>query len=344
MKHWSLLVLLVIFIIALGWIWFRSLDSSYATNTEIRAAIDIGSGATNLKIAKVDRNTDKIIAQLFEQSIRVSYQQHLERSPNMTFDQEVMQEGIQAISTLKKVADSHQAKKVVAVATAAFRSAKNAPEFAKEIERQTGVHIRIIDQDEEGILAFRGALAITAIEADQAITWDIGGGSMQLTTLTESGTYLVEKGKTASVPFKNAIIQQIKHLDPQIVSSPNPLNFKQMQESIRMAEALAQQVDPFIKNKITHPSTQVLAVGNVFKYGILPLVNKQTQVQRNQLEQVVMKLEGKTDRELSDRAADVSVSNPLLVLGYMQGLKIQEIQIVDVNNADGALTYPAYWE
>ena len=53
----------------------------------------------------------------------------------------------------------------------------------------------------------------------------------------------------------------------------------------------------------------------------------------------------KTDTELPGGSlAEVAVSNPLLVYGYMEELKIPQMEIVSVNNADGALTYPAYWQ
>lgn len=329
-------ILLVIF-------WLPA-DRGLRSHTEMRAAIDIGSGATNLKVAKVDTKTNKIIIQLFEKSIPVAYQKHLEQSSNQTFDQEVINQGIQAIKVLKEVADSYQVKKVVAVATAAFRQAANAQQFAREIELATGVQVRIINQDEEGILAFRGALALTPTQPQHAITWDIGGGSMQMTTLTEEGTYFVEKGKTASIPFKNAVIQTIQHRDLKNSHSPNPMTTEQMQAAITYASEVAQSTDNYIKTKFQDPKTQILAVGNLFYYGVRPLVD-QSIVHREALEKAIMKWADKPDAELPGGAlAEVAVTNPLLVLGYMQGLNIKEVEVVKVNNADGALTYPAYWQ
>ncbi len=223
MKRQSLALLIVIIGIILVIFWLPA-NRAMLSKGEIRAALDIGSGATNLKIAKVDPQTDKIVTQIFEKSIPVPYQKHLEQSSNTTFDQEVRDQGIRAIKALKEIAETYQVKKIVAVATAAFRKATNAEQFAHEIEQQTGVQVRIINQDEEGILAFRGALAVTSIQPQQAVVWDIGGGSMQLTTLSNEGTYLVEKGKTASIPFKNDVIQKIEHKDLKATPSPNPLS------------------------------------------------------------------------------------------------------------------------
>lgn len=342
MNRWVLLIGTIVLFIVISLVWPFTRSSS--DQVEIRAAMDIGSGATNLKVAKVDVKTDKIISILFDQSIPVPYQKHLEQSSNNIFDREVMDQGIRTIKALKEIADSHQAKKVVAIATAAFRQAENAPQFAQEIEQKTGVRVRIINQDEEGILAFRGAVALSPVNPQQAVVWDIGGGSMQLTTLTSGGTYLVDKGKTASIPFKNAIIQEIKHEDIKAVSSPNPISTEEAQAALGYAQQAAQAANPFIKNKIKDANTQILAVGSLFNYGIKPLVNNQP-VTPNELHQAIEKFLNKPDQELPGGSlAEVAVSNPLLVLGYMQGLEIKKAEVLSVNNADGALTYPAYWE
>lgn len=307
---------------------------------EIRAAIDIGSGSTNLKVAEVDPQSNILLVQLYEKSIPVPYQKHLEQSSNDTFDKEVMDQGVHAIKELKQIADQYHVKKVIAVATAAFRTAKNGEEFAKEITKETGVKVRIINQDEEGILAFRAALAITHLNPNDTLTWDIGGGSMQLTTLS-NGAYLVEKGKTASIPFRNAVIEKIEHRDLQTIQTPNPMTAEQMKEAINYAAKLSEETSPLIKEKIQNPHTHILAVGSLFNYGIKSLV-KSKDVTSKALENSVMKLEGKTDAEL-EGLPDVAVTNPLLVLGFMKGLNIPQVQVISVNNADGALAYPAYW-
>ena len=342
MNRWIMWIIILFIISALVFLLYNAPSSS--GHTEIRAAMDIGSGATNLKVAKVDTTTDKIISKIYEQSIPVSYQSHLEKSSNNTFDNEVMAQGTNAIKTLKDVADSYHVKKVVAVATAAFRQATNAPQFVQQIEQQTGVKVHIINQDEEGILAFRGALAITPAQPQQTVVWDIGGGSMQLTTLTKEGTYLVEKGKTASTPFRNFIIQQIEGKDIQSVSTPNPIGENELQGALQYARSVAQEINPMLKERLHDPQIQVLAVGNLFNYSISPLVSNK-KVERYKLQQAITPLLNKTDKELPGGAfADVTVSNPILVLGYMQALDIPFVTVVSVNNADGALTYPPYWE
>lgn len=344
MKRQSLPLFIMVLLGILLLLFWLPANRALLTPGEIRAAIDIGSGATNLRVAKVDPNTQKILVLLFEKSITVPYQKHLEQSSDETFDTEVMDQGIQTIKILKQLADSHQAQKVIAVATAAFRKAKNSESYAKEIEKETGVPVRIINQDEEGILAFRGALATTSVDPNHAITWDIGGGSMQLTTLTKEGTYFVEKGKTASIPFKNYVIQDIEHKDLQTTTSPNPMTLEEMQAAAQYAAQLAETADPFIKSKIADPNTRILAVGGLFNYGVKPIVDHSI-MKPEELEKGVMKFAGKGDSELPGGSlAEVSVTNPLIVLGFMKGLDMKQVEIIDVNNSDGALTYPPYWQ
>lgn len=342
LKRQSLTLLIILLGILLMIIWIPT-NREIMNPGEIRAAMDIGSGATNIIVAKVDPKTDKIIAKIYSKSIAVPYQKHLESSADNTFDQEVMNQGIEAIKALKEVANEYQAKKVIAVATAAFRQAANADQFAKKIEAETGVQVRIINQDEEGILAFRGALALTSAKPENTIVWDIGGGSMQLTSLSKEGTYLVEKGKTASIPFKNAVIAQIKHQDIQSVQTPNPMSKEEMQSAIDMASNTAKETDQAMITKLNDPQTTVLSVGNLFNYGVKPIVDSKV-IRVDALEKGVFELAGKTDEQLGKGAlSEVAVTNPLLVLGYMKGLNISQTEVVDVNNADGALTYPAYW-
>jgi exopolyphosphatase / guanosine-5'-triphosphate,3'-diphosphate pyrophosphatase len=342
-NYWVVAFLCTLIVLILALAWFYPMTSF--SRTEIRAAIDIGSGATNIKIAKVDPKTNQIISQLFEQSIPVPYQKHLEQSSDQTFDQEVMNQGIKAIQVLKETADKYNVKKVIAVATAAFRNAKNAPAFVEEIEKRTGVKVLIIDQDQEGILAFQGAIAKSGAPPHDVIVWDIGGGSVQLTvTETDSGQFIVEKGKLASIPFKNALIR-IQNKDPQQVESPNPVSREDMQKAMAFIEEQVAGTNPYIMKKVQHPNAQVLAVGSLFNFGIKPVAGGAEVVTQEALEKGIEPLLDKTDEQLNQGSlTEIAVSNPVLILGYMKAWDIPQVKIISVNNADGALVYPEYWQ
>lgn len=345
MRKLFLILVGIVIGIALAVTWSNLVPYSAPMAVELRAAMDIGSGSTNMKIAKVDRNTDKIISIIFERSIPVPYQKQLEQSSDSTFNREIMDQGIKAIADLKKGAESYQVKKIVAVATAAFRNAKNAEAFIKDIHEKTGVAVKVISQDEEGYLSFNAALSKTPVSADHAVVWDIGGGSMQMTFQKNGDGYVVAKGTVASAAFKNMIIKEVENKDPTAVHTPNPMTGEQMKQAVQLADKIAaESVNDEVKAKLKENDTVVLAVGTLFNFGIRPLVHGQADATRMQLQQAVDKMQGLSDQQLSGGAfADVTVSNPLFVLGFMNDLGIKKVTIVDVNNADGVLTYEPYW-
>lgn len=341
------LIILILFFAGYYWMYEPNIATSIkqpeTTQIETRAAIDIGSGASNLKIAKVDTKTHKIIEQLFEKSIPVSYQKYLQKSTDQTFDKEIMDQGLAAMHTFKEITDGYNVKKVVAVATAAFRDAKNAPSFAEEIEKQTGIHVWIIDQDLEGILAFEAAMATTTDIPDQSVVWDIGGGSVQFTTQTPEGEFVIQKGTLASIPFRNALIQEIQQKNVQEVTNPNPVSERDFDQAIGYIQKETGDTDPYVMRKIKEPSTKVLAVGSLFQYGIKTLVGSNEVTQEN-LEAGVRSRLNKVDEQLNrGQFNDIAVSDPLLILGYMKAYDIKNLTILQVNNADGAMSYPAFW-
>lgn len=343
-KHLFSLILITTLILA-GLGYYTSPPHPIVSHhLEVRAAIDIGSGASNLKIAKVDPVTHKIVTEIFKKSIPVAYQRHLELSHDMTFDQEIMDQGMQAMRTFKEIADQHHVKKVVAVATAAFRDAKNAPELAKKMEKETGIKVMIIDQDLEGILGFEAAMATTTADPNNSVVWDIGGGSMQLTAQTPKEEFVVQKETLASVPFKNAMISIIQGKNPKEVTSPNPIsetNVFQAYELVKHELVL----NSFIAEKIKTHGIEIIGVGNLFKFSVKPLAGAGGNIATLQkLEEGVKGLLNKTDAEL-DRGHfnEIAVTDPLLILAYMKAMNIEQVVILDVNNADGALSYPPFW-
>lgn len=71
----------------------------------------------------------------------------------------------------------YNAEEIVAIGAAAFRSAGNGEEFAKEIQDATGVKVHIVDQTLEGKLAFQAVLSKMDVDPEHLVVWDIGGGS-----------------------------------------------------------------------------------------------------------------------------------------------------------------------
>ncbi len=322
-----------------------SINPTTPSEHVIRAAIDIGSGATKLKVAKINLKTQKIDQVLVNESFSVQYHEELEKSSEGVFNETVMQTGLEALKKSLEIAQKHQAEKVVAVATASFRKAANVQEFIDKIYAETGIKVYIIDQHLEGVLGFQATTAQLPTDPKNVVVWDIGGGSYQFTTLNTKGEIVVHRGLDASIPFKNHVIKEIKQEDPNTISTPNPLSRLQLYRAQNHAVDLSKKISDVFKQKIYHPQTKVVGIGNIFAYGVHPLVDKKTTFTQKDLHDKIQQLEGKKDRDLGSSAyVNVAVTNPVLVLGFMQTLGIHEMDIIDVNNADGALLYPAFWD
>ena len=81
------------------------------------------------------------------------------------------------MATLAKQLDVERTE---VIATSAVRDAKNGAQFLKLAREETGLHIRILDGDDEARLAFRSALAHFELAIGRAVVMDIGGGSLEL--------------------------------------------------------------------------------------------------------------------------------------------------------------------
>ena len=66
------------------------------------------------------------------------------------------------------------------VATSAVRDAENGADFIAAVHDTTGLSVRILNGDEEALLAYRSALAHFDLAKGRAVVMDIGGGSLEL--------------------------------------------------------------------------------------------------------------------------------------------------------------------
>ncbi len=327
------------FILLLTILQITVLDASI----ERRAAIDIGSGGTKVAIADVDRDTNQIVHVLFEKSFSVPYQASLDKSEDGTFDAETRSLGVHTFKEIKEIANQHQVQKIKAIATSAFRKANNASAYVKEVEQQTGISIHVIPQREEGEIAFFSALATGEFDPSEVVVWDIGTGSMQITTLNSEGEMIVYMGeRMGSVAFVSYIIDTIQDHDLDVTETPNPMSEVDVKQADRYARAFGRKAYPIIKQKIKQQK-RLIGIGRLFYYSIRPLAAKEGVITRKGLRSYISSALDKTDEELNNPYAKVDVSNCILALAIMKALHIQEILPVKTTTTRGMLVYPSYW-
>lgn len=309
---------------------------------ERRAAIDIGSGGTKLAIADVELETNQIVEVLLDTSFPVPYQASLDKTSDGTFDAETKAIGLNAFLEIKQLTETYQVENTAAIATSAFRKANNAKSYVSEVAAKTGIRIQIIPQREEGEIAFFSAVATGGFDPNEIIVWDIGTGSLQITTSNNDGLTVYMGEHMGSVAFKNYIISALQENDVDDVDSPNPLSEEDLKSADSYARAFARKAYPIIKEKIL-ADAPVVGIGRLFYHSIRPIALDGDVITRSGLRSYIEEALNKTDEELNNPYASVDVSNCILTLAIMKALHIQEIRPLETTSTRGLLVSPAYW-
>lgn len=321
-----------------------SIVTQINADVERRAAIDIGSGGTKVAIADVDTETNQIIQIILDTSFSVPYQASLDKSIDGTFDQETRALGLKTFREIKELADQHQVQKIAAIATSAFRKSNNSKEYILEIEKESGINVLIIPQREEGEIAFFSVIASGEFNPKKVVVWDIGTGSLQITTAnTSEGLTVYMAEQMGSVAFKNYIISTLQESDLEDIITPNPISEEDLKAAESYARAFARKAYPIIKQKIQDEST-VIGIGRLFYHSIRPLAAEGDVITRSGLREFIENSLNKTDEELNNPFAHVDVTNCILTLAIMKALHIQEILPIETTTTRGLLVSPTYWE
>ncbi len=331
--------------------WFRPNEIAPPLENnclEVRAAYDIGSGATKTVEALVNICDNKIVEVLDQKDYPILYRKDLEFSQNGAFSERIKADGIASLRNAKK--KYSKAKQHCAVATAAFRSAKDGQHFASQIHDNLGLPVEVLSQLEEGVIAYYGALSQGISQQPSPIVWDIGGGSMQLTFQDSNGNFQMQGNEIASQPFLSLVLKEISN-KATIDSSPNPINSYQIRSAIQLAKKHLMMEKPkseAIQNKLAQGSP-VVGVGSIHNLVIQHMCNLVTQQDghsctKQELYKVITFCAGKTDEELlplmktqNREFVKSYVTNMILVYAQMDLLGIDKIQTSPTNNVEGLL-------
>ena len=92
---------------------------------------------------------------------------------------------VDAVQEASDLADNLKCEELVAFATSAVRSATNSQDVLKRVEKKTGVKLNILSGEEEARLTFLAARRWHGWSAGRITNFDIGGGSLEISTGTE---------------------------------------------------------------------------------------------------------------------------------------------------------------
>lgn len=148
------------------------------------AAIDIGSNAVRLLIKEIKEEQGKAhFSKVL--MLRVPLRLGFDVFDIGKISEKKEKNMIQLMKAFRHLMKIYDVKHCRACATSAMRDAKNGMDIIKQIEKKTGVHIDIIDGQEEAKIIYNNHVEHMEDQKGNYMYVDVGGGSTEINLLSE---------------------------------------------------------------------------------------------------------------------------------------------------------------
>lgn len=165
------------------------------------AVIDCGTNTFTLNI--YDAQSDNP----FIRTAKERYFVELAEEGIATIGAKAFERGIAAFQSFKKTLATYENIHVVALGTAALRSASNATEFVEAVVQNTGIPIQIIGGKREALLIHKGVRLAAPLSDSPSLIMDIGGGSVEFIIANQTQLFWAK-----SYPIGGSVL--FNELDP----------------------------------------------------------------------------------------------------------------------------------
>lgn len=148
------------------------------------AAIDIGSNAVRLLIKEIKKEQGKAhFSKVL--MLRVPLRLGFDVFDIGKISEKKEKNMIRLMKAFRHLMKIYDVKHCRACATSAMRDAKNGMDIIKQIEKKTGVHIDIIDGQEEAKIIYNNHVEHMEDQKGNYMYVDVGGGSTEINLLSE---------------------------------------------------------------------------------------------------------------------------------------------------------------
>lgn len=143
--------------------------------SELYAALDLGTNSCRMLIAQ-PKGSGFHVVDSFSKSVQLGA--GLERTGRLS--RSSMSRTVQALRICQQKLKRNKVRQMRLVATEACRRAKNARDFMRQVQRETGLRLEVIQPEEEARLAVISCAPLVSTKTEQLLVVDIGGGSTEL--------------------------------------------------------------------------------------------------------------------------------------------------------------------
>lgn len=179
------------------------------------AAIDIGSNAVRLLIKEIKEEQGKAhFSKVL--MLRVPLRLGFDVFDIGKISEKKEKNMIRLMKAFRHLMKIYDVKHCRACATSAMRDAKNGMDIIKQIEKKTGVHIDIIDGQEEAKIIYNNHVEHMEDQKGNYMYVDVGGGSTEINLLSEgqlvcSRSYNIGTVRMLNNAVKNSEWERLKN-------------------------------------------------------------------------------------------------------------------------------------
>jgi len=165
------------------------------------AALDLGTNNCRLLVAEPGSNGFEVVDS-FSRITRLG--EGLAATGELS--EAAVRRTLMALAVCRRIINRNHVAELRCVATEACRRASNGASFIDRVERDVGIRLEVVSQDEEARLALLGCLPLIDQMAEQLLMVDIGGGSTELVCLDRCGGIGVSGGAEIAVSLPVGVV------------------------------------------------------------------------------------------------------------------------------------------
>ncbi|MBQ7164196.1 MAG: Ppx/GppA family phosphatase [Clostridia bacterium] len=206
--------------------------------------IDLGSNSARLVIVEMLGDGHFMVIDQLKESVRLG--KDMERDGFLKPPR--VAETIKTLKMFRKLCDAYQIERIIAVATAAVRRAKNQRSFLDEVAATCGIKLRVLSAEEEATYVYKGV--INTMDIPKGIILEIGGGSTKIVYYNRRNLLAYE-----TLPFGSVTLSELFGSDG---ATPE-------EAAERTEEFFTEQLKQLEWLKTLDPETQLIGVGGSFR-------------------------------------------------------------------------------
>ena len=206
--------------------------------------IDLGSNSARLVIVKMLGDGHFMVIDQLKESVRLG--KDMERDGFLKPQR--IAETIKTLKMFRKLCDAYGIERIIAVATAAVRRAKNQRSFLDEVATTCGIKLKVLSAEEEAVYIYRGI--INTMDVPKGLILEVSGGA----------TKVIYYNRRNLLNFKTLPFGAITLTELFATDGLTPA-----EQTAKIEEFFIQQLSSIEWLKEIDPETQLILVGGYFR-------------------------------------------------------------------------------